>query len=162
MPDQRKLEIHDSTIRHVSIYYIFLGVLTLSLLILIYSTQIILTISVYLSTSLAAISGCSLYYIRKIYKDIYKDEKYTYTCEHSNKTFATSMYFYTRPLFSVALNWLAINATKAGIYFISLPSTRVDEANLIYLNCFIAFVIGFKVGNSITTLENYQFSRSKT
>lgn len=157
-PDNtRQIVTSNSIVIICAIYYGFLLILSIVLTLFIFASNEIKNCNLYFATSVVALAGSSTYYVRKIYKDIYKANKYIYIKEFDIRKVATITYFFSRPLYSLLINWLIIIGMKAGVDFIALPQSSIDESNYIYLNAFISFFVGFNIGNLIDKLENYKF-----
>lgn len=99
--------------------------------------------------------GSSIYYIRKLYKDCFQDDKISFEKDFL-KQLATIVYFLTRPFFAVAFSLAIIIGIKAGFIIIATSQNEINNVNFIYSSIFISFVSGFKIGKLISKIENFE------
>lgn len=139
----------------IFIYYSFLFLTSLVLLIYYFSSSNQQETDVYLYSSLAGLLGSSIYYIRKLYKDCFMDNKVLHE-DNKLKKIATVIYFLSRPFFAVAFSIMIIIGIKAGFIIISTSENAIKMENFIYVSVFLSFIGGFRVGNVINKFENFE------
>lgn len=101
-----------------------------------------------------SIMGCSIFYIRKLYK-LALSESLDPLIESKNfniKEYASLIYFFTRPLYSVCFAIITLIGINAGLLNVSsgveLNNTFCD------LIMFITFFIGFATGKFLTFVKD--------
>lgn len=100
---------------------------------------------------LSAILGNVIYYIRKLYKMCIRGElDISTSCRE--REIGTSIYFFSRPLFSCAFAFLLVMSLRAENQFVS-PSGTIDNKNFIYVCMFVSFLSGFSAGKVLSVLE---------
>lgn len=107
---------------------------------------------------MSGLFGTCIYYIRKLYKDCFLDDKIS-TDKQFLKQSATMIYFVTRPFFAVAFSFIVVIALKAGFKIVATPQSDLNPLNFIYACIFISFFCGFRVGTLITKFENFEITK---
>ena len=139
--------------------YIYLFLLLLSSLISIYfflktlsaSNEIVPLHLCLLGSILCAISGCSIYYTRKLYKDSMSGQLEIIS-DIDVKVVSTIAYYFFRPFFSAAFAVFIVLILKAENKFVS-PSGDIDSYNFSFVSMTISFMCGFSSGKFIQLLE---------
>ncbi|WP_026473213.1 hypothetical protein [Alkaliflexus imshenetskii] len=151
----RQINLTDKWSVGIFIYYSLLFLASLGLLICYFSSSIQQETDVYLYSSLAGLLGASIFYIRKLYKDCFMDNKVSQE-DNKLKRIATVIYFVSRPFFAVAFSIMIIIGIKAGFIIISTSENAINMENFIYVSVFLSFIGGFRVGKVINKFENFE------
>jgi len=151
----RKLYLTKTASVWIFIYYSLLFFFSLFLVIRYFYINLVVDKDVYIYSSLAGLLGSSIYYIRKLYKDCFNDEKITLENDFL-KQLATIVYYLTRPFFAVAFSIFIILGLKAGFIIIASSQNEINPKNFIYVCLFVSFVTGFNVGRLISKFENFE------
>ena len=150
---EKKLFLTKKAIIGIAIYYSVIFFATLVSIIYIFSTRELQMNLAYLLSSLSALLSSSIYYVRKLYKSCFIEDKVSFEQDFL-KQFASIVYFITRPFFAVAFSILIIFGIKGGFIIISSSPNSLDTNNFIYTCSFLSFIAGFRTGSIITKLEN--------
>ena len=142
----------------IFVYYSILFITSVSLVIIYFYQVEINDSDVYIYATLSGLFGTCIYYIRKLYKDCFLDDKIS-TDKQFLKQSATMIYFVTRPFFAVAFSFIVVIALKAGFKIVATPQSDLNPLNFIYACIFISFFCGFRVGTLITKFENFEITK---
>ncbi len=151
----RTLYLSNKACIGIFVYYSVLFIISVGLVILYFYQGNINENDVYIYAPLSGLFGTCIYYIRKLYKDCFLDDKIS-TEKLFLKQSATIIYFVTRPFFAVAFSLIVVIALKAGFKIISTPQSELIPLNFIYTCIFLSFICGFRVGKLITKFENFE------
>jgi uncharacterized membrane protein (DUF485 family) len=101
-----------------------------------------------------AMNGSSIFYIRKLYKLCFDNEKLEINnTNHYKEILATVIYFIARPLFSIGFAVLLVIGFKSGFMATTLTEVKLNEG-FIFMTMFISFFIGFLTSQFIKKLEH--------
>ncbi len=139
----------------VFVYYSLLFMISISLVIIYFYNGNMSENDVYIYAPLSGLFGTCIYYIRKLYKDCFLDDKISAE-KHFLKQVATVIYFVARPYFAIAFSLIIIIALKAGFKIIAMPLSEMSSNSFIYVCVFLSFVCGFRVGKLISRFENFE------
>lgn len=151
----RTLYLSNKACVGIFIYYSILFIVSIILVILYFHNGSIKDNDVYIYAPLSGLFGTCIYYIRKLYKDCFLDDKIS-NDQQFLKQSATIIYFITRPFFAVAFAFIIVIALKAGFKIIATPQSELNPLNFIYACIFISFICGFRVGKLISRFENFE------
>lgn len=130
----------------IFVYYSILFIISVSLVIIYFYQGVINDSDVYIYAPLSGLFGTCIYYIRKLYKDCFLDDKIS-TDKQFLKQSATMIYFVTRPFFAVAFSFIVVIALKAGFKIVATPQSDLNPLNFIYACIFISFFVGLELGH---------------
>lgn len=99
-----------------------------------------------------ALCGSSIFYTRKLYKISFDSNILDTTTSEYKFILATFVYFFARPIFSIAFSLILFIGVKSGTIMISQNNVDFNE-RFIYLMMFISFFVGFLSGSFIKKLE---------
>ena len=105
-----------------------------------------------IGSSAMACLGSSIFYIRKLYKAVLSDSLTTENTKGQLKATATFVYFFARPIFSVAFSLLLVIGTKSGLILSGAHQEGLNYG-FVQLTMFFSFFIGFLSGRFIRQLE---------
>lgn len=106
----------------------------------------------FIGSSSMACLGSSVFYIRKLYKDVLSDILVTENTKGDLKATATFVYFFARPLFSVAFSLLLVIGMKSGLVLSGATQSGLNYG-FVQLTMFFSFFVGFLSGRFIRQLE---------
>ncbi|EJE7236816.1 hypothetical protein CF069_03845 [Clostridium botulinum] len=98
--------------------------------------------------------GCSIYYIRKLYK-LSLSGNFLMEIKTSNdklENLGTMIYFMFRPIFGISFTILMLLGIKCGIVTVSSKSLDLNSS-FTDLTMFLSYFIGFSTGKFLSTLE---------
>ena len=96
----------------IFVYYSILFIISVSLVIIYFYQGVINDSDVYIYAPLSGLFGTCIYYIRKLYKDCFLDDKIS-TDKQFLKQSATMIYFVTRPFFCCRILFYCCNCIKS-------------------------------------------------
>lgn len=105
------------------------------------------------SSSMACL-GSTIYYTRKLYKSVLSDLLVTCDSHQDLKAFATFIYFFARPLFSIAFALLVVIGVKSGLVLSGGPEAGLNYG-FVQLTMFVSFFVGFLAGRFLRQLESW-------
>ena len=108
----------------------------------------------FIGSAAMACLGSAVFYIRKLYKAVLSDALITDNTKGNLKASATFVYFFARPLFSVAFSLLLVIGTKSGLVLSGAPQSGLNYG-FIQLTMFFSFFVGFLSGRFIRQLETW-------
>lgn len=100
------------------------------------------------------ILGCSIYYIKKLYK-LSLGGNFLMEIQTSNdklENLGTMLYFMFRPIFSISFTILMILGIKGGMITVAGKSLEVNSS-FTDLTMFLSYFVGFSTGTFLSTLE---------
>lgn len=103
------------------------------------------------SASMACL-GSAVFYLRKLYKAVLSDTLVTENLQNNLKATATFVYFFARPLFSVAFALLIVIGAKSGLVLSGAPQGTLSYG-FVQLTMFFSFFVGFLSGRFLRQLE---------
>lgn len=98
--------------------------------------------------------GCSIYYIRKLYK-LSLSGNFLMEIKTPNdklENLGTMIYFMFRPIFGISFTILMLLGIKCGIVTVSSKSLDLNSS-FTDLTMFLSYFIGFSTGKFLSTLE---------
>lgn len=151
------------THKHLCYLYFYFFILSiLSLLIALYAillsydnTSIPYINIALMGSSACGVLGCSLNYIRKLYKTQLSDH-FKYLSPHDedfHKSMATVFYFISRPIFSIAFVLLFILGFKTGLLSISNGTNELNNT-FCDITMFFSLFIGFATGAFLKLVQH--------
>jgi hypothetical protein len=105
------------------------------------------------SSSMACL-GSSVYYSRKLYKSVLSGAVIAPVEGANLKSFATFMYFFARPIFSVVFSLLIVIGVKSGLVLSGAHQGQLTYG-FVQLTMFLSFFVGFLSGRFIRHLETW-------
>lgn len=100
-----------------------------------------------------ALTGSTIFYLRKLYKSSIKGLLTKPQSEQDNiNEIGLFIYYLLRPIFAICFSLLIHICLKANVSIVSIKSTEF-EPGLIYLTMLLSFIMGFASGDVITKLE---------
>lgn len=108
----------------------------------------------FIGSSSMACLGSAVFYIRKLYKAVLSDALVTENTKGNLKASATFVYFFARPLFSVAFSLLLVIGAKSGLVLSGAPQNGLNYG-FVQLTMFFSFFVGFLSGRFIRQLETW-------
>ena len=100
----------------------------------------------------AALISCSLYYIRKLYKDLFQ-AKPSEVAPSGKVALATVMYFVSRPFFAALFAILVVISTATLIHATTVHGTKLS-AGFIFLTVLVSAYGAAVTGRVINQLES--------
>lgn len=152
MENRKHFYLSKGNITGLFIYLTFLLLGSFSLLLLGLVNNTFNENNVFLYSPVAGVLGSSIYYIRKVYRDLFQSVIIENSNDHLKKI-ATVIYYYTRPLFAAAAALIIVLAIKTGFIFIS-SNAELDEKNFNYLCIIVSFLAGYQIGKILIKFEN--------
>ena len=111
----------------------------------------------FIGSAAMASQGSSVFYIRKLYKSVLSDLLTTDGNGDSQwlmKAMATFVYFFARPLFSVAFSLLLVIGVKSGLILSGGAQNELGYG-FVQLTMFLSFFVGFLSGRFVRQLEEW-------
>lgn len=105
-----------------------------------------------IGASSMACLGSSVYYTRKLYKSVLSNFLITNQSSEELKTYATFVYFFARPLFSLAFALLIVIGIKSGLVLSGAHQGELTYG-FVQLTMFFSFFVGFLSGRFLRQLE---------
>jgi len=100
-----------------------------------------------------AITGCSIFYLRKLYKAcINKEMNVPISDDEKNRELGIFAYFFLRPIFAIVFSILIDIVLRSSVDVITVKDAQLDEG-FVYLSMFLSFFAGFAAGDVITYVE---------
>ncbi len=143
------------------VYYYFILLLigiTISVLVLIYNVYLDSVIPLLVATTFggigSALSGSTIFYLRKLYKSCINLEfNEPVSSEDQIRQIGIKVYFYLRPIFSIAFSLLVQIALIINVQIITISFTNLSIGYM-YMTMFLSFFAGFASGDIITYFES--------
>lgn len=103
----------------------------------------------------SALMGCSIFYLRKLYKSsINKLMNEPNDEDGKYRELGVLFYYYLRPIFAICFSVLFHLGLKASVSIISVNEVILDSG-MIFLTMSVSFFIGFAAGDMLTKIESY-------
>jgi hypothetical protein len=100
-----------------------------------------------------AVTGCSIFYLRKLYKcSINKEMSSPINEEQKYRELGIFVYYALRPLFSIVFSLLIHIILRSSAHIITVKGTQLDEG-FVFTSMFLSFFGGFAAGDVITYIE---------
>jgi len=143
------------------LYYLFLFIASLiCIIVLLFLYEVLLSktskmVGMVLFSIPSALLGSSIYYIRKLYKACIQNiiEEPSEDFSSKIRTLGTQMYFYIRPLISIALSIILILGIYIGINILTVDP-EITEENFYILCAIMSFYLGFSNGLILREMDN--------
>ena len=110
---------------------------------------------------LTGLSGSSMAYFRKLYKDCFLPGKIEICEKHSKETTATIFYYISRPIFSILFSIIVVLIFKAQLDILISGTFVVDNQNIIFVSAIVSFYVGFKTGKFINFVDKSEMIKNE-
>ena len=103
-------------------------------------------ISTFLVSILSSMTFSSIYYSKKMYKACI-DGRLLFENDNKAILLGNSMYFFLRPIFSVAFSVMFVICILGGAFFLMNGLDYVINDRMVYLSAIVSSAIGYSIGN---------------